>query len=109
MPLYEYRCEACGQPEEKLESLSAPEAHACPACGTALGMKRQVSVAAFALAGGGWYKGAASEPKAAVAKGAETKTTEPRATEPKATDTATAAPEAPKSAPGCGTGGCGCH
>ena len=25
MPLYEYRCEACGQPEEKLESLSAPE------------------------------------------------------------------------------------
>ena len=33
MPLYEYRCEACGQPEEKLESLSAPEAHACPACG----------------------------------------------------------------------------
>jgi putative FmdB family regulatory protein len=104
MPLYEYRCEACGQPEEKLESLSAPEAHACPACGTALGMKRQVSVAAFALAGGGWYKGAASEPKAAVAKGAET-----TAIEPKSTDTATATPEAPKSAPGCGTGGCGCH
>jgi putative FmdB family regulatory protein len=99
MPLYEYRCEACGQPEEKLESLSAPEAHACPACGAALGMKRQVSVAAFALAGGGWYKGAASEPKAAVAKGAEGK----------ATDTATAAPDAPKSGPGCGAGGCGCH
>ena len=55
MPLYEYRCEACGQPEEKLESLSAPEVHACPACGAAAGMKRQVSVAAFSLAGGGWY------------------------------------------------------
>ena len=104
MPLYEYRCEACGQPEEKLESLSAPEAHACPACGAALGMKRQVSVAAFALAGGGWYKGAASEPKAAVATGAEAK-----ATETKATDTAAATPEAPKSGPGCGAGGCGCH
>ena len=51
MPLYEYRCEACGQPEEKLESLSAPEVHACPACGAAEGMKRQLSVAAFALAG----------------------------------------------------------
>jgi putative FmdB family regulatory protein len=104
MPLYEYRCEACGQPEEKLESLSAPEAHACPACGAALGMKRQSSVAAFALAGGGWYKGAAAEPKAAGSKGAETK-----ATETKATDTAAAAPEAPKSGPGCGAGGCGCH
>ena len=31
MPLYEYRCDACGQPEEKLESLSAPQSHACPA------------------------------------------------------------------------------
>ena len=104
MPLYEYRCEACGQPEEKLESLSAPEAHACPACGATLGMKRQVSVAAFALAGGGWYKGAASEPKAA-----EAKTTESKATESKASDATAAAPEAPKSGPGCGAGGCGCH
>jgi len=99
MPLYEYRCEACGQPEEKLESLSAPEAHACPACGAALGMKRQVSVAAFALAGGGWYKGAATEPKAAEAKAADSKAAEPVA----------ATAEAPKSGPGCGAGSCGCH
>jgi putative FmdB family regulatory protein len=99
MPLYEYRCEACGQPEEKLESLSAPEAHACPACGAALGMKRQVSVAAFALAGGGWYKGAASEPKAPEAKAADAKAPEPVA----------ATAEAPKSSSGCGAGGCGCH
>jgi len=88
MPLYEYRCEACGQPEEKLESLSAPEVHACPACGAELGMKRQLSVAAFALTGGGWYKGAASEPVAA-------------ATAPKAD-------AAPKSGHGCAAGGCGC-
>src|SRR5664279_2264196 len=105
MPLYEYRCEACGQPEEKLESLSAPEAHACPACGAALGMKRQSSVAAFALAGGGWYKGAASEPKAVVSKSAEAKATETKAIETKATETTAAAPEAPKSGPGCGAGG----
>jgi putative FmdB family regulatory protein len=104
MPLYEYRCEACGQPEEKLESLSAPEAHACPACGAALGMKRQVSVAAFALAGGGWYKGAATEPKAVEAKATESKAADAKAAEPAAT-----APEAPKSSPGCGAGGCGCH
>ncbi|MDR3685186.1 MAG: zinc ribbon domain-containing protein [Geothrix sp.] len=85
MPLYEYRCEACGQSEEKLESLSAPEIHACPACGAGEGMKRQVSVAAFTLAGGGWYKGAASEPASSA---------------PKA--------EAPKSGHGCAAGGCGC-
>lgn len=83
MPLYEYRCEACGQPEEKLESLSAPLAHACAACGAPEGMKRQVSVSAFSLAGGGWYRGAASEPAASKA-------------------------EAPKPAHGCAAGGCGC-
>ena len=85
MPLYEYRCEACGRPEEKLESLSAPVVHACPSCGAAEGMKRQLSVAAFALTGDGWYKGAASAPAQ------------------------TAAPvEAPKAAHGCAAGGCGC-
>lgn len=86
MPLYEYRCEACAQFEEKLEGLAAPETHACPACGRADGMKRQVSVAAFALTGGGWFKGASAEPS-----------------------TATPSPtEAPKATPGCAAGGCGC-
>lgn len=85
MPLYEYCCEACGQSEEKLEGLSAPVAHACPACGAVEGMKRQVSAAAFTLAGGGWYKGAAKEPAAPAS-----------------------APEAPKSGHGCAAGGCGC-
>ncbi|MFZ1375155.1 MAG: zinc ribbon domain-containing protein [Geothrix sp.] len=85
MPLYEYRCEACDQPEEKLESLSAPTSHGCSSCGAQDGMKRQLSVAAFALAGAGWYKGAASEPAAPPAK-----------------------TEATKPAHGCAAGGCGC-
>lgn len=83
MPLYEYRCEACGQSEEKLESMSAPDTHACPACGKPGGMRRQVSVSAFALTGGGWYKGAAAAPSAS-------------------------APEASKGGHGCAAGGCGC-
>ena len=86
MPLYEYRCDACGQSEEKLESLSAPTAHGCPACGAQEGMQRQLSVAAFTLSGAGWYKGAASEPATSPAPAAE----------------------APKSAHGCASGGCGC-
>ena len=67
MPLYEYRCEACGQREEKLEPMSAPEAHDCPGCRAAAGMKRQVSVSAFSLAGGGWFKGSTPEPAASPA------------------------------------------
>ena len=85
MPLYEYRCDACGQAEEKLEALSAPMSHGCPRCGAGDGMKRQVSVAAFALTGAGWYKGAAPEPAAPAAQA-----------------------EAPKSGHGCAAGGCGC-
>lgn len=95
MPLYEYRCEACDTSEEKLENLSAPEVHGCPACGAAEGMKRQISVAAFALAGGGWFKGAASEPATSAPKTEATKTD--------ATKT-----EAPKGGHGCAAGGCGC-
>ena len=95
MPLYEYRCEACSQPEERLESLSAPEVHACPACGALEGMKRQVSVAAFALSGAGWYKGAASEPAVSAAKAETSKAETPKA-------------DAPKTGHGCAAGGCGC-
>jgi putative FmdB family regulatory protein len=84
MPLYEYRCEACGQREEKLESMSAPEAHDCPKCSAAAGMKRQVSVSAFTLAGGGWYKSTAAEPSPA------------------------AAPSPSPSGHGCASGACGC-
>ncbi len=83
MPLYEYRCEACGKPEEKLESLSAPQSHDCPVCGAAQGMKRQLSVAAFSLVGGGWYKGSASEPAAPAAS-------------------------SPSASGGCAGGACGC-
>ncbi len=74
MPLYEYCCEACGDREERLESISAPEFHDCPECGASSGMKRQLSAPAFALSGGGWYKQgygssgeAATAPKAATA------------------------------------------
>ena len=33
MPLYEYRCSACGAKEEKIQSFSAPTEHDCPQCG----------------------------------------------------------------------------
>jgi putative FmdB family regulatory protein len=55
MPLYEYRCQVCGELEEKLQSFSAPTEHDCPKCGARDGMTRQISEVAFNLAGGGWY------------------------------------------------------
>ena len=57
MPLYEYRCEACGAKEERLQSFSAPTAHDCPKCGLAEAMHREISRTAFVLSGSGWYAG----------------------------------------------------
>lgn len=88
MPLYEYRCESCGEKEEKLESFAAPTEHACEHCGAVEGMKRQISRAAFNLAGGGWH-----------AQGYSTPTPEKKG------ETETPSP-APKG--GC-SGGCACH
>jgi putative FmdB family regulatory protein len=51
MPIYEYKCQACGTQEEKLEGISAPETHVCPRCGEAFGMKRQLSIAAVSTGG----------------------------------------------------------
>jgi len=68
MPLYEYRCEACGGNEEKLQSLSAPNEHDCSHCGASQGMKRQLSVTAFSLSGGGWYSEGYGKTGAAPAK-----------------------------------------
>jgi putative FmdB family regulatory protein len=55
MPLYEYRCQVCGEMEEKIQSYSAPTEHDCPKCGSTKGMNRQISKVAFNLSGGGWY------------------------------------------------------
>ena len=35
MPIYEYKCEDCGTPFEKLVRASDPAGPACPSCGTA--------------------------------------------------------------------------
>lgn len=51
MPLYEYKCDACGEQREVLQRLSdgPPEC-----CGNP--MKKQISRSSFSLKGEGWYK-----------------------------------------------------
>ena len=54
MPLYEYECTACHRRTEKIQKFSDPELTICPHCGGPL--ERTITAAAFAFAGGGWYK-----------------------------------------------------
>ena len=45
MPIYEYRCPACGQRGSRLQKMSDPSVPDCPRCGAA--MEKQVSRAAL--------------------------------------------------------------
>jgi len=55
MPIYEYRCEACGEGLEKLQKLSDAPLEICPACGEPK-LKKLISAAGFRLKGSGWYE-----------------------------------------------------
>lgn len=53
MPIYEYRCPACGHTFERMVKLSDP-LPACPSCGAGE-VNKLISQSAFHLKGGGWY------------------------------------------------------
>jgi putative FmdB family regulatory protein len=53
VPLYEYRCKACGHQFEKIQSFSAPEEKVCPVCGGEL--EKLLSAPAVQFKGSGWY------------------------------------------------------
>lgn len=54
MPIYAYRCEACGFAKDVLQKMSDPQLTDCPTCGKAT-FKKQVTAAGFQLKGTGWY------------------------------------------------------
>ena len=54
MPIYEYRCAACGHELEALQKLSEAPLRDCPACHKAE-LRKRVSAAGFQLKGSGWY------------------------------------------------------
>jgi putative FmdB family regulatory protein len=54
MPIYAYRCGACGHARDILQKLSDPVLTTCPACG-AEAFAKQVTAAGFQLKGSGWY------------------------------------------------------
>lgn len=54
MPIYAYRCSACGHAKDVLQKLSDAPLTTCPACGAET-FGKQVTAAGFQLKGSGWY------------------------------------------------------
>jgi putative FmdB family regulatory protein len=81
MPIYEYRCELCGQEHEVLQKVSEPPLTECPSCHKP-GLQKLLTAAGFQLKGSGWYatdfKGGAKKteekPKTEEKSKTETKT-----------------------------------
>ena len=55
MPIYEYRCAACGARFEEFRKMSDPPLDECIECGVKGQVSKLVSATAFHLKGGGWY------------------------------------------------------
>ena len=87
MPIYEYRCAACGFQNEYLQKVSDPLLAVCPQCGKDT-FKKLLTTAGFQLKGSGWY--------ATDFKGGAKPAAEP----------ASSSESSPKAGT-CGNGGCG--
>ena len=55
MPIYEYRCDACGHELEALQKVGDPRLTECPECDSA-SLRRLMSKPSFRLKGSGWYE-----------------------------------------------------
>src|SRR5271163_1660870 len=68
MPLYEYRCKACGHRFEKIQTFSAPDEKECPVCKGEV--ERLISAPAVHFSGSGFYStDYASKPSAPKSEG----------------------------------------
>ncbi|KVM08338.1 FmdB family transcriptional regulator [Burkholderia ubonensis] len=75
MPIYAYRCEACGFAKDVLQKMSDAPLSQCPECGKDA-FRKQLTAAGFQLKGSGWYvtdfrggSGGTSAPAAASGAG----------------------------------------
>ena len=55
MPIYEYRCGACGHHLEALQKMTDGPLRKCPDCGRSQ-LRRLMSAPQFRLKGSGWYE-----------------------------------------------------
>jgi putative FmdB family regulatory protein len=106
MPIYAYRCAACGHAKDVLQKISDAPLTVCPSCGQSR-FEKQVTAAGFQLKGSGWYvtdfregakkqakpaDGAADKSEAKTADGSESKPVDAKPSESKSADAAAPAP-----------------
>nr|WP_226816808.1 FmdB family zinc ribbon protein [Advenella sp. FME57] len=54
VPIYAYKCSACGHAKDVLQKMSDAPLTTCPECGQST-FSKQVTAAGFQLKGSGWY------------------------------------------------------
>ena len=114
MPIYAYRCGACGHAKDVLQKLSDAPLTVCPACG-AESFSKQVTAAGFQLKGSGWYvtdfrggSGGASAPAAPAAAPAAGGEAAPASGGTAAASSESSSGTSAPSGTACG-GSCACH
>jgi putative FmdB family regulatory protein len=117
MPIYAYKCDACGHAKDVLQKMSDEPLTDCPACG-APKFNKKLTAPGFQLKGTGWYAtdfkggGAAAAAAAAVPASAETAADAVSSPAPisstEASAPAAASPTTTSSSGGCATS-CACH
>jgi len=89
MPIYAYKCSACGHAKDALQKMSDAPLTDCPACGAAA-FSKQLTAAGFQLKGSGWY---VTDFRDGSKTGGESKS-EPAPSDSSAATASTAAPAA---------------
>jgi len=121
MPIYAYKCSACGHAKDVLQKISDDPLTLCPACGAGT-FTKQLTAAGFQLKGSGWYatdfKGGSAAPVPATgdsapapaggSEGASPGGSAPSGDAAGAASSATSTAPAASSAAACGTS-CACH
>jgi putative FmdB family regulatory protein len=122
MPIYEYDCAACGV-VEVIQRFSDAALEQCPQCadkGINSPVARMLSVSAFHLKGGGWYKtdyvssgrsGGGSSTSGAATKGVDSAAVSSGSsgsTESSSSSSSSESSSGSSSGGGCGSS-CGCH
>lgn len=104
MPIYEYKCDACGVETELQQKMSDPPPSVCEACGKGP-MTKLMSMTSFVLKGSGWYttdfrdKGkkapAAPDSKAEPSSAQTSQSPAPSTTAPASTSASKSTPASP--------------
>jgi putative FmdB family regulatory protein len=112
MPIYAYKCDACGHAKDVLQKMSDDALTDCPVCG-APKFNKQLTAPGFQLKGTGWYatdfKGggaAVAAPAAAAATADAVASPAPASSGDASVSTSTSSPAA--SAGACAAS-CACH